>query len=256
MQPLLVAEAVKIESVKEVRSRLYFVDLAGSERQKKSGAEGKRLREAVGINKGLLVLGNCIKALGDKGEGKDNEGGESIHVPFRESKLTRILRSSLAGNSRTLFVACVNPQLSNRDETACCLRYANRAKSIKVKATRNEDTKDDMRRVVGELRERVGTMARELVRVGGMVEGYFGERGWGRWGRGTLEGWGKGRKDGPRPAPDRGGQGGGEGDPEEARRALRESTAEICRLNDKVRELRGREREKEEELYRARAENR
>ena len=65
-------EGVKTERRKEVRSRVYFVDLAGSERQKKSGAEGKRLREAVGINKGLLVLGNCIKALGDMG---GEEGG-------------------------------------------------------------------------------------------------------------------------------------------------------------------------------------
>lgn len=90
------------ETVTEKRtSKFHFVDLAGSERAKRTQAVGQRLKEGIHINKGLLALGNVISALGDvRKRGK-------VHVPYRDSKLTRMLQDSLGGNSKTLMVACV-----------------------------------------------------------------------------------------------------------------------------------------------------
>jgi hypothetical protein len=113
------------------RSKFHFVDLAGSERQKRSLAAGLRLKEGININKGLLVLGNVISALGDP-----NKRGKAF-VPYRDSKLTRLLKGSLGGNHKTLMVACVSPSSSNMEETLNCLRYANRAKNIQNKAVLN-----------------------------------------------------------------------------------------------------------------------
>ena len=107
-----------------VCSKLRLVDLAGSERAKKTGAAGERFKESVTINQGLLALGNVISALGDE----HRVGG---HVPYRESKLTRLLQDSLGGNSHTLMVACIGPALSNCDESLNTLRYANRARNIR-----------------------------------------------------------------------------------------------------------------------------
>ncbi len=94
-------------------AKFHLVDLAGSERQKKTKAEGKRLNEGISINQGLLALGNVISALG--------EGGKT-HVPYRNSKLTRMLQDSLGGNSYTLMIACVSPADSNVEETLSTLR--------------------------------------------------------------------------------------------------------------------------------------
>jgi len=113
--------------------KLHLVDLAGSERQSKTGASGQRLKEATKINLSLSTLGNVISALVD---------GKSTHVPYRNSKLTRLLQDSLGGNSKTLMFANVGPADFNYDETISTLRYANRAKSIKNKARINEDPKD------------------------------------------------------------------------------------------------------------------
>ena len=113
--------------------KLHLVDLAGSERQSKTGASGQRLKEATKINLSLSTLGNVISALVD---------GKSTHVPYRNSKLTRLLQDSLGGNSKTLMFANVGPADYNYDETISTLRYANRAKSIKNKAKINEDPKD------------------------------------------------------------------------------------------------------------------
>ena len=88
-------------------SRFTFVDLAGSERMKKTGAEGERAREGIKINEGLLALGNVINALAD--EERLAKGGKTQHVPYRQSKLTRLLQDALGGNSQTLFLACVSP---------------------------------------------------------------------------------------------------------------------------------------------------
>ncbi|XP_015930518.1 kinesin-like protein KIF21A isoform X2 [Parasteatoda tepidariorum] len=113
-------------------SKLHFVDLAGSERLKRTGATGERAREGISINCGLLALGNVISALGDKTK-------KATHVPYRDSKLTRLLQDSLGGNSQTLMIACVSP--SDRDfmETLNTLKYANRAKNIRNKISINQD---------------------------------------------------------------------------------------------------------------------
>ena len=110
--------------------KLHLVDLAGSERQSKTGATGDRLKEATKINLSLSALGNVISTLVD---------GKSSHIPYRDSKLTRLLQDSLGGNSNTLMLATISPASYNFDETLSTLRYANRAKSIKNKTKINED---------------------------------------------------------------------------------------------------------------------
>ncbi|KAJ3211409.1 Kinesin-like protein kif3b [Entophlyctis luteolus] len=117
--------------------KLHLVDLAGSERQSKTGATGDRLKEATKINLSLSALGNCISALVD---------GRSSHIPYRDSKLTRLLQDSLGGNSKTLMIATLSPASYNYEETLSTLRYANRAKNIKNKPKINEDPKDAMLR--------------------------------------------------------------------------------------------------------------
>ncbi|XP_059099398.1 osmotic avoidance abnormal protein 3-like isoform X5 [Tigriopus californicus] len=119
------------------KGKLNLVDLAGSERQAKTEATGARLKEATKINLSLSALGNVISALVD---------GKSKHIPYRDSKLTRLLQDSLGGNTKTLMVACLSPADNNYDETLSTLRYANRAKNIKNKPKINEDPKDAMLR--------------------------------------------------------------------------------------------------------------
>ena len=116
-------------------SRLTFVDLAGSERLKKTGASGDRAKEGISINQGLLALGNVIHALST----------QESHVPYRQSKLTRLLQQALGGNSQTLFLACVSPAESNANESLSTLRYAQRARHIQNapilnNVTENNDT--------------------------------------------------------------------------------------------------------------------
>ncbi|KAH7443972.1 hypothetical protein KP509_02G058600 [Ceratopteris richardii] len=115
-------------------AKLHLVDLAGSERAKRTGTDGLRFKEGVHINKGLLALGNVISALGD--ERKRKEGG---HIPYRDSKLTRLLQDSLGGNSRTVMIACVSPADANAEETLNTLKYANRARNIQNKPMVNRD---------------------------------------------------------------------------------------------------------------------
>jgi hypothetical protein len=117
-------------------SRFTFVDLAGSERMKKTGAEGERAREGIKINEGLLALGNVINALADE-ERLAKE--KKVHVPYRQSKLTRLLQDALGGNSQTLFLACVSPSDTNASETLSTLHYANRARNIRNAPTKNVD---------------------------------------------------------------------------------------------------------------------
>ncbi|XP_042852349.1 kinesin-like protein KIF17 isoform X6 [Panthera tigris] len=117
--------------------KLNLVDLAGSERQSKTGATGERLKEATKINLSLSALGNVISALVD---------GRCKHIPYRDSKLTRLLQDSLGGNTKTLMVACLSPADNSYDETLSTLRYANRAKNIRNKPRINEDPKDALLR--------------------------------------------------------------------------------------------------------------
>ncbi|CAG5128284.1 unnamed protein product, partial [Candidula unifasciata] len=113
-------------------AKFHFVDLAGSERLKRTGATGDRARESISINCGLLALGNVISALGDNTK-------KGCHVPYRDSKLTRLLQDSLGGNSHTLMIACISP--SDRDfmETMNTLKYANRARNIRNNVIANQD---------------------------------------------------------------------------------------------------------------------
>ncbi|EDW12322.2 kinesin-like protein KIF21A isoform X1 [Drosophila mojavensis] len=134
-------------------SKFHFVDLAGSERLKRTLATGDRAREGISINCGLLALGNCISALGDKSK-------KVSHVPYRDSKLTRLLQDSLGGNSQTLMIACISP--SDRDfmETLNTLKYANRARNIKNKVQINQDQSS---RTISLLRREVAALQLELL---------------------------------------------------------------------------------------------
>eukprot|EP00656_Telonema_subtile_P020540 TRINITY_DN2164_c0_g1_i1.p1 TRINITY_DN2164_c0_g1~~TRINITY_DN2164_c0_g1_i1.p1 ORF type:complete len:807 (-),score=268.75 TRINITY_DN2164_c0_g1_i1:182-2602(-) len=135
--------------------KLNLVDLAGSERQGKTGATGERLKEATKINLSLSALGNCISALVD---------GKSTHIPYRDSKLTRMLQDSLGGNTKTVMVATIGPADYNYDETISTLRYANRAKNIKNKPKINEDPKDAM---IREFQEEIARLQAQLEGPGG-----------------------------------------------------------------------------------------
>ena len=130
--------------------KLNLVDLAGSERQSKTGATGDRLKEATKINLSLAALGNVISALVD---------GKSTHIPYRDSKLTRLLQNSLGGNAKTVMCANCGPADYNYDETISTLRYANRAKNIKNKPKINEDPKDAMLR---EYQEEIRRLKQQL----------------------------------------------------------------------------------------------
>uniref|UniRef100_A0A1I8A6U4 Kinesin-like protein n=1 Tax=Steinernema glaseri TaxID=37863 RepID=A0A1I8A6U4_9BILA len=129
--------------VEFLSAKFHFVDLAGSERLKRTGAVGDRAKEGIAINCGLLSLGNVISVLGS------NRGG---HVPYRDSKLTRLLQDSLGGNSQTLMVACVSPSDGDFAETLNTLRYANRAKNITNKVSANQDKSS---KIISELRQRI-----------------------------------------------------------------------------------------------------
>ncbi|CAL4119353.1 unnamed protein product, partial [Meganyctiphanes norvegica] len=128
---------------------INLVDLAGSERVESTGATGKRLKEGAGINQSLSMLGNCISALAKQSQ------GESARVPYRDSTLTKLLMNALGGNSKTVMIAAISPADINYDETTSTLRYADRAKQIKTKATVNEDPTDKLLRELKAENERL-----------------------------------------------------------------------------------------------------
>ncbi|XP_053437632.1 kinesin-like protein KIF7 [Nycticebus coucang] len=111
-------------------SKFHFVDLAGSERILKTGSSGERLKESIQINSSLLALGNVISALGDPQR-------KGSHIPYRDSKITRILKDSLGGNAKTVMIACISPSSSDFDETLHTLNYASRAQNIRNRAAVN-----------------------------------------------------------------------------------------------------------------------
>lgn len=117
-------------------SVLNLVDLAGSERVAKTGAEGQRAKEGASINKSLLTLGVVINKLAEDGNKNGGMGGG--HVPYRDSKLTRILQPALGGNSKTAIVCAMTPCVSHVEETSSTLRFATRAKNVTNQAKRNE----------------------------------------------------------------------------------------------------------------------
>ncbi|XP_073136616.1 kinesin-like protein KIN-4A [Henckelia pumila] len=142
-------------------AKLHLVDLAGSERAKRTGSDGLRFKEGVHINKGLLALGNVISALGDEKKRK-----EGVHVPYRDSKLTRLLQDSLGGNSRTVMIACISPADINAEETLNTLKYANRARNIQNKPVINRDPiSSEMTR----MRQQLEFLQAELCARGGGV---------------------------------------------------------------------------------------
>lgn len=151
-------------------AKLNLVDLAGSERQGKTGSTGERLKEATNINKSLLSLGNVISALVD---------GVSTHVPYRDSKLTKLLQDSLGGNTRTVMIANIGPADWNFDETLSTLRYANRAKNIQNKPKINEDPKDallrefqdEISRLRAQLESQGGGLSFDQISMGGQILG-------------------------------------------------------------------------------------
>lgn len=114
------------DETKNVFAKVNLVDLAGSERVKSTGASGATLKEGANINKSLSALGNVINALVEAGKGK------GTFIPYRNSKLTRVLQESLGGNSITSMLAALSPAACNFEETLSTLKYANRAKAIKV----------------------------------------------------------------------------------------------------------------------------
>uniref|UniRef100_A0A671UW08 Kinesin family member 7 n=1 Tax=Sparus aurata TaxID=8175 RepID=A0A671UW08_SPAAU len=133
-------------------SKFHFVDLAGSERILRTGNTGERLKESIQINSGLLALGNVIGALGDPKR-------KGSHIPYRDSKITRILKDSLGGNSKTLMIACISPSSSDFDESLNTLNYATRARNIQNRATVNCKREPD--RVEG-LEQQIKALRRAL----------------------------------------------------------------------------------------------
>ena len=132
LQVIVTSRPVTKNIRQEVRTgKLSLIDLAGSERGSVTENRGLRLREGAKINRSLLALANCINALGDKKK-------KGQFVPYRDSKLTRLLKDSLGGNSKTLMIVNVSPAQSQFDETLNTLKYANRAKNIKTKPVENK----------------------------------------------------------------------------------------------------------------------
>uniref|UniRef100_A0A8D2ZEZ0 Kinesin family member 21A n=1 Tax=Scophthalmus maximus TaxID=52904 RepID=A0A8D2ZEZ0_SCOMX len=143
----------ELDEYETLTAKFHFVDLAGSERLKRTGATGDRAKEGISINCGLLALGNVISALGDRSK-------RSSHVPYRDSKLTRLLQDSLGGNSQTVMIACISP--SDRDfmETLNTLKYANRARNIKNKVMVNQDKASQQ---ISALRTEIARLQMELM---------------------------------------------------------------------------------------------
>ncbi len=143
--------------------KLNLVDLAGSERQSKTGAEGQRLQEGITINLSLTSLGLVINKLvtraNEMAKPANKRKKNAEHIPYRDSKLTRLLQDSLGGNSKTVMIANIGPVKYNYDETMTTLRYADRAKQIKNKPKINEDPKDALLR---EMREQIALLQAQL----------------------------------------------------------------------------------------------
>ena len=133
-------------------SKLSLIDLAGSERAAVSENRGARMVEGANINRSLLALGSCINILSDpKQQGR--------YIPYRDSKLTRLLKESLGGNTRTVMIACISPMASAIEETVHTLSYADRARRIEKKVIRNVQ---EVERHVSEYKEIIVSLQKEI----------------------------------------------------------------------------------------------
>lgn len=147
-----------LEREQMIRAKVNLVDLAGSERVSKTNATGQTLKEGANINKSLLTLGNVINSLS---EGVNTAPGKAKKViPYRESKLTRLLQESLGGNAQTIMIASISPADYNYLETISTLKYANRAKSIANAVVRNEDSSE---RTIRDLQQQIETLKAQLL---------------------------------------------------------------------------------------------
>ena len=143
-------------------SKLSLIDLAGSERASATQNRGIRLIEGANINRSLLTLGNCINALCDA----NMKGNKKPYIPYRDSKLTRLLKDSLGGNARTVMIANVSPSINTFEDTYNTLKYANRAKNIKTFVTRNVLTAQyhisNYVNIINNLKEEVSQLKQQL----------------------------------------------------------------------------------------------
>ena len=154
-------------------SKLSLIDLAGSERASATQNRGIRLIEGANINRSLLTLGNCINALCDA----SMKGNKKPYIPYRDSKLTRLLKDSLGGNARTVMIANVSPSINTFDDTYNTLKYANRAKNIKTFVTRNvlnaQYHISNYVNIINNLKEEVAQLRQKLqMREGGNNNNY------------------------------------------------------------------------------------
>ncbi|KAK5657666.1 hypothetical protein OQA88_2738 [Cercophora sp. LCS_1] len=151
-----------VETGSAKSGQLFLVDLAGSEKVGKTGASGQTLEEAKKINKSLSALGMVINALTD---------GKSSHIPYRDSKLTRILQESLGGNSRTTLIINCSPSSYNDAETLSTLRFGMRAKSIKNKAKVNAELSPaELKAMLGKAKTQITTFEKYIVNLEGEVQ--------------------------------------------------------------------------------------
>ena len=151
---LTINQTNKIEGFSKI-GKLYLVDLAGSEKISKTGATGHTLEEAKIINKSLTTLGRVINNLTD---------GKSTHIPYRESKLTRVLQESLGGNSKTCLIITCSPSIYNESESLSTLRFGERAKKIKNKPKINKEiTVAELQKLVNQLKEQLKKADQRIV---------------------------------------------------------------------------------------------
>lgn len=162
LQIMVEMENKTADTSTDVRTgKLSLIDLAGSERASMTKNRGARLKEGANINKSLLALGNCINALG-----QTVRAGKRPYVPYRDSKLTRLLKDSLGGNCRTVMIANVGPSSVSYEDTHNTLKYANRAKNIKTRVSRNVVNVKfhlaEYNRIIAEQRQEIENLKKKL----------------------------------------------------------------------------------------------